>query len=189
MAEVNAPPSKNAKVEPDKSAINVSKKPKPALKVAGPFNKPINIADTARLIDEIIIHCTATPDGKWFDRNDVNAWHKQRGWSMIGYHFLILLDGSIQVGRPIGMEGSHVKGHNNGTIGIAYVGGLSANGKKPEDTRTQPQVDAMFWLCQALVDKFNIKKPIKGHYEYDAGKACPSFNVKSDPIRTIKRRK
>lgn len=186
-AEIILPPSSGAKKEPDKSAINV--KPKPAassVKVSGPFDKPIPLIDTSRFIDELIVHCTATPEGEWFDRNDVNAWHKQRGWVMIGYHYLVLTDGTIQVGRPIGMIGSHVKGHNKETIGIAYVGGLTADAKKPKDTRTQEQINAIFWLCQALVDKYKIKKPIKGHYEYDAGKACPSFNVKIDPIRAIK---
>lgn len=188
-AESILPPSKSAKKEPEKAAINVKKKPVTiAQGNAVSFDKPIPIASTSRSIDELIVHCTATPEGKWFDRNDVNAWHKNRGWLMIGYHYLILLDGTIQVGRPIGMIGSHVKGHNTGTVGIAYVGGLTSDGKKPKDTRTQKQVNAMFWLCQALVDKYKIKKPIKGHYEYDPGKACPSFNVKNDQLRSIKRR-
>lgn len=187
LAEVASPASKSAKKEPDKSAINTRKKDfgsKP--KFAGNYYNQIYLAGTQREIDEIIIHCTATPEGKWYDRNDVNAWHKQRGWSMIGYHYLVLLDGTIQVGRPIGMIGSHVKDHNEKTIGIAYVGGLDSDGKKPKDTRTQDQVDAIFWLCESLVKKYKIKKPIKGHNEYDTGKACPSFSVKTDPIRAIK---
>ncbi len=187
LSESTTPPSEGARKEPDKAAIN-SKLPKLSIVrgIAQPYDKPIKLLDTARPINEIILHCAATPEGKWFDRNDVNAWHKQRGWSMIGYHYLVLLDGTIQTGRPIGMVGAHVEGHNENTIGICYIGGLTANGKAPKDTRTQEQINATFWLASELVQKFKIKKPIKGHNEYDAGKACPSYKVKNDPIRSLK---
>lgn len=187
IEELEAKPSTTAQPEPDKSAINAGG--------FGPRSSPvvpsvmwqgeIPIADTARPISEIIFHCTATPRGKRFDRDDVNAWHKQRGWSMIGYHFLILLDGTIQIGRPIGMVGAHVQGHNAGTVGIAYVGGLSADGKKAEDTRTAMQVAAARWLIGALKAKFKVKRRAKGHNEYDKGKACPSFNMATDMLGQV----
>lgn len=187
MQELAAPPSATAQAEPDKSAINTGafdRRLSPAVPSVM-WTGEIAISDTARKISEIVFHCTATPQGKWFDRDDVNAWHKQRGWSMIGYHFLILLDGTIQVGRPIGMTGAHVAGHNAGSVGIAYVGGLSADGRKAKDTRTALQIAAARWLIGALKAKFRIRGRAKGHNEYDAGKACPSFSMKTDILGGI----
>lgn len=187
MQELARPPAVSARKEPDKAAINapasvVQKQPaRPAAEWSG----QIALEYTKRPISEVIFHCTATPEGRRFDRTDVNAWHKQRGWAMIGYHYLILLDGTIQVGRPIGMVGAHVQGHNAGTIGIAYVGGLSADGKKAEDTRTAMQVAAAKWLIGALKTKFKIKRRAKGHNEYDKGKACPSFSMPTDLLGQV----
>lgn len=186
MQEVKRPPSASARKEPDKSAINTPVVPD-AKSVSGSarWKGQIALADTARTINEVIFHCTATPEGKWFDRADVNAWHKQRGWAMIGYHFLILLDGTIVVGRPIGMIGAHVAGHNNGTIGVAYVGGLTKDGRKAKDTRTAAQMAAAQWLIGALKSQFKISRRTRGHNEYDRGKACPSFNVGADMLGAI----
>lgn len=187
MKELETPPSPRAAPEPDKSAINTGtvdrqiEPPSASRLWAG----QIPLADTARKIIEIIYHCAATPQGKWFDRDDVNAWHKQRGFSMIGYHFLILPDGTIQVGRPIGMVGAHCEGHNTGTIGICYVGGLTADGKRPKDTRTAAQIAATEWLVKALKKKFRITRRVKGHNEYNHGKACPSFNVATDALGAL----
>lgn len=188
MRELATPPAASARKEPDKTAINTKAAPLPAdlskVTVARP-PATIKIDDTKRMIIEIIFHCTATPQGKWFDRADVNAWHKQRGWPMIGYHYLIKLNGEIDKGRPIGMVGSHVKGHNTGTIGIAYVGGLTADGKKPKDTRTPEQLAAAKWLIAELKRKFKISRRVKGHNEYDKGKACPSFAMPGDVLAQI----
>jgi N-acetylmuramoyl-L-alanine amidase len=189
MRELATPPAKSARKEPDKAAINkpatLQARPGPLRPAAQWPGSPIQIPDTKRPISGQVFHCTATPEGRWFDRADVNAWHKQRGWPMIGYHFLILINGTIQVGRPIGMVGSHVKGWNTGTIGIAYVGGLTADGKRPKDTRTPEQIAAAAWLIGALKVKFKIKGRAKGHNEYDRGKACPSFNMAADVLGAI----
>lgn len=183
IRELETPVSKAARKEPDKSAINVKAPSAPpvTVPVLGPV-APIVLKDTARSISEIIFHCAATPEGKWFDRADINAWHKQRGWAMIGYHYVILLDGTIQEGRPIGMVGAHCEGHNTGTIGVVYVGGLSADGKRAKDTRTPRQVSASHWLISELKAKFKIGRRVRGHNEYNKGKACPSFNVARDPL-------
>lgn len=186
LDEVNALPPLAVAPEPDKSAINAPAKPRTIPVVPSVmWTGQIALADTARRITEIIYHCAATPRGKFFDRDDINAWHKQRGFSMIGYHFVILPDGTIQIGRPIGMVGAHCEGHNVGTIGICYVGGLSADGKRAEDTRTALQIAASVWLIKALKAKFKIRGRVKGHNEYNAGKACPSFNVARDLLGGI----
>ena len=89
-----------------------------------------------RKIDEIIIHCAATPEGKAFTVADIDAWHKKRGFKCIGYHFVIYLDGSVHEGRALEEAGAHCLGHNANSIGICYIGGCAADGKTPKDTRT-----------------------------------------------------
>lgn len=185
--EVNKTASKSARKEPIKTAINQPLgNPHPV--ASAPNTKwagQIAIPDTARAIDEIIFHCAATPEGKWFDRVDINAWHKKRGFVMNGYHFVITLDGTIQIGRPIGMTGAHVADHNEGSIGIVYIGGLSADGKRPKDTRTSGQMAAAEWLIRTLRAKYRIKRRVRGHNEYDAGKACPSFKMSNDILGAL----
>jgi N-acetylmuramoyl-L-alanine amidase len=130
-----------------------------------------------RALTRIILHCTATEQGKDYDANTIRAWHVKRGWKDIGYHYVIRLDGSIELGRPIDQPGSHVKGHNSDTIGVVYVGGL-VNGK-PADTMNLEQNNALVNLVKAIRVTFNQKLPLHGHNEYDKGKACPSFNVQT----------
>lgn len=132
-----------------------------------------------RPINEIIWHCTATPAGRPFDVDDVRSWHREKGWSDIGYHFLILLDGTIQVGRPVAQVGAHVAGRNAGTIGIAYVGGLNAATAAPEDTRTTAQKASGLKLVQDLLRQFPTITRISGHREY-ANKACPCFDARAE---------
>jgi len=132
-----------------------------------------------RDINEIIVHCTATPAGREVTVDELRHWHmdpkpKGRGWSDIGYHYLVHMDGSVSPCRPIERVGAHVSGHNTGTIGVCYVGGVSANDVKiAEDTRTPTQKDALIELLKGLVSKYQITK-ISGHHDY-ANKACPSF--------------
>lgn len=128
-----------------------------------------------RSIKEIIIHCTATPEGRNVTAAEVGKWHRERGWDGIGYHFLILLDGSIQIGRPIGKPGAHCKGHNAESIGVCYVGGMSADNAQPKDTRTPKQRTALRLLIESLKRQYP-KATIHGHREF-APKACPSFDV------------
>ena len=127
-----------------------------------------------RAINEIIIHCTATKAGRELTIDELRAWHKQKGFKDVGYHYVVMPDGEIKNCRPITMCGAHCKGHNANSIGLAYVGGLDANGK-PADTRTQQQRDALKVAVQVLRDVFG-DVPVRGHNEY-ANKACPCFDV------------
>lgn len=133
-----------------------------------------------RPINLLVWHCAATPEGKYFDAKDIDGWHKQRGWSGIGYHYVVLLDGTVQKGRPIDKIGAHVEGHNTGSIGCVYIGGVDAKGK-PKDTRTPAQKTAMTQLTKDLLKQFPTIKRIAGHNEF-ASKACPSFSVPADPL-------
>lgn len=131
-----------------------------------------------RAIKNIIIHCTATAEGKDYTVEDIRRWHvKGNGWKDIGYHYVIYRDGTIHVGRPIDQPGAHTSGHNTDSIGIVYVGGCAADGKAPKDTRTQAQKEALYTLCRILKDTLGIRE-IHGHREY-AAKACPSFDVQA----------
>lgn len=83
----------------------------------------INATYNPRNIKEIIVHCSATPEGKDFTVADIKRWHLARGFSDIGYHYVIYRDGSIHVGRSENISGAHCTGHNTISIGICYIGG------------------------------------------------------------------
>lgn len=129
-----------------------------------------------RKIDKIILHCSATKEGQHFTVEDIDAWHKARGFAKIGYHKVIYLDGTVHNGRPLEQIGAHCLGYNATSIGICYIGGLDVDGK-PKDTRTEAQKKALYNLLDELKGLFP-KATIHGHNEF-AAKACPSFNVKT----------
>ena len=136
-----------------------------------------------RKISEIIIHCTATPRGRHVTVDEIRTCHiKQNGWSDIGYHYIIYIDGSVHRGRAEGQVGAHCLGHNAHSIGVAYVGGVESDGK-PADTRTDAQKVSLKNLVESLLKKYP-GATIYGHNEF-ASKACPSFNVKAE-FRVLK---
>lgn len=131
-----------------------------------------------RAIKEIIIHCADTPEGRDDKAADIKRWHTQeRGWSDIGYHYVIDLDGTIEPGRPLETAGAHCTGHNANSIGICYIGGCDKD-MKPKDTRTDEQKAALLLLLKYLVAKYPGAK-IYGHCDF-AQKACPSFDAKKE---------
>lgn len=131
-----------------------------------------------RIINEIIIHCSATPEGKDYTVEQIKQWHKQRGFSDIGYHYVIYRDGSIHSGRPIERIGAHCLKHNAHSIGVCYIGGVAKDGKTPKDTRTDAQKESLIKLIKELKAKYP-KATVHGHREY-ANKACPCFDAKSE---------
>lgn len=131
-----------------------------------------------RKIDEIIIHCSATPEGRDFTITDIRRWHKARGWKDVGYHFVIHLDGQVFLGRSLSEIGAHCAGHNQHSIGICYIGGLAADGRTPKDTRTEAQKSALSSLIRKLLTQFPTAE-VYGHRDF-AQKACPSFDARSE---------
>lgn len=131
-----------------------------------------------RKIKEIIIHCSATPEGKDFTVSDIDRWHKQKGWRGIGYHYVIYRDGSVHLGRNETEIGAHCIGHNANSIGICYIGGCAKDRKTPKDTRTPEQRLALRNLVNQLKSKYP-NATIHGHREF-AAKSCPSFDVKTE---------
>lgn len=133
-----------------------------------------------RKIDKIIIHCSATKEGKDFRLNDIAAWHKDRhfplsGGTYCGYHYVIDLDGRIEIGKDLKYTGCHCEGHNAHSIGICYIGGLDSNGN-PADTRTRDQRFSLMWLVMFLKAVFPEAK-ICGHRDL-ANRDCPCFEVR-----------
>lgn len=130
-----------------------------------------------REINKIIIHCSATPEGREHTVSDITSWHKARGFATIGYHYVIYLDGTIHEGRPEEQMGAHTTGQNPNSIGICYIGGTDAKGN-PMDTRTDKQKVALIALVKELKERYP-KASVNGHCEF-AAKACPSFDVKKE---------
>lgn len=150
-------------------------------------------------IDAIVIHCSATRAGQDVRASDIDKWHKERGFVMIGYNYVIDLDGTVETGRPLTMDGAHcntagVSGlaYNKHSIGICYIGGLDASGN-PADTRTERQKRALHDLVFRLMDEYQNIVEIIGHRDASPDKNgdgvisanewikhCPCFDVKSE---------
>lgn len=129
-------------------------------------------------IKYLIVHSSATAEGKDFRAKDIDRWHKQQGWSCIGYHYVIDLDGTVEKGRDESKVGAHCLGHNGESLGICYIGGLARDSKTPKDTRTDAQKAALIKLLKELKAKYP-KAKIVGHNQF-AKKACPCFNAESE---------
>jgi N-acetylmuramoyl-L-alanine amidase len=141
-----------------------------------------------RRIHTLVWHCTATPEGKEFTRAQIVAMHKARGFATIGYHLLIHLDGSTSPGRPESQVGAHVKGHNLGSLGYSYIGGLDAK-LKPKDTRTPQQKATMIRVTKEAIARYKLRA-VLGHRDLSPDldgdglvephewiKICPCFNA------------
>lgn len=130
-----------------------------------------------RDIEMIIIHCSATPEGRDVSTDEIRSWHLDRGWSDIGYHFVVELDGTVNDGRPLEISGAHAKGHNSDSIGVCYVGGLDESGE-PKDTRTPEQEKALVELLENLKDQYPEAQVI-GHRDV-SDKDCPCFDASEE---------
>ena len=131
-----------------------------------------------RTINEIIIHCSATPEGRDYTVSDIRRWHLARKFKDIGYHYVIYRDGSVHTGRPVAQAGAHCFKHNAHSIGICYIGGLAMNGKTPKDTRTEAQKVAIVQLLKDLHNRYP-KATVHGHRDF-AAKACPCFDAHTE---------
>jgi len=119
-----------------------------------------------REITEIIIHCSASPNDRGDTAEDVHRWHLERGWSGIGYHYIIERIGKLIGGRPLYWEGAHAKGHNKNSIGICLMG---------TDEFDEHQWSMLSYLITHLMLKFPDAK-VMGHNEI-SNKTCPNFDV------------
>ena len=76
------------------------------------------------MINKIVIHCSATPNGREDTAEDIHGWHlaKPKKWDGIGYHYVIECKGKLVAGRPEYWKGSHAYGHNDNSLGICMIG-------------------------------------------------------------------
>ena len=130
-----------------------------------------------REINEIICHCSATGTHQDFDVSDIDRWHRERGFSQIGYHFFIKLNGELQGGRDVAIQGAHCRGRNRDTIGVCFEGGfidkaLKTPWKKPTDN----QLVTWKRLQTYLKEYLSSVTKVSGHYQYSK-KTCPNFNI------------
>lgn len=135
-----------------------------------------------RKVTEIILHCSETIEGKNFKAVDIDRWHKENGWKGIGYHYVVDLDGTVEVGRTEAEIGSHCKEHNKNSIGVCYIGGLDKKGKF-KDTRTEAQMASLESLLLELKRRYP-GATLHGHNEF-SDKACPCFSVETDRLKAI----
>ena len=122
-------------------------------------------------INYIVIHCSASPQGRGDTAETIHQWHQEREWTGIGYHFVILEDGTVEAGRPEYWDGAHARGYNDRSLGICLIGmGGDA---------TAEQMNALDVLVNGLAD-VHYEAEVVGHDYLDAIKPnCPGFNVKS----------
>ena len=131
-----------------------------------------------RDINKIILHCSATREGQDISTETIRGWHvNERGWSDIGYHYVVLLDGTVDKARPVERQGAHVRGKNKGSIGVCYIGGCDAD-MNPKDTRNEAQKKSLEELITYLMESYD-DATLHGHNEFSS-KACPSFNVEEE---------
>lgn len=140
-------------------------------------------------IQRIILHCSATPNGRWHTVEDINRWHgpdrEQRGLRPfrrddalvghnqpnllhVGYHFVVYTTGVVRIGRGLREMGAHCRGHNGDSIGICLIG---------TDAFTIQQWVSLQRLVRGMRARFNLADGcVHGHNEYSA-KTCPGFDV------------
>lgn len=136
---------------------------------------------TPKNINRLVIHCAATPNGRWHTVEDVDLWHGQRGFKRdenligynqprlkhIGYHFVIYTSGAVVIGRGLKEVGAHARGYNTNCIGVCLIG---------TDKFTPQQWDSLERMVRGLREKFPAMNVI-GHREINNRKKCPGFDV------------
>lgn len=120
-----------------------------------------------RRINLVVLHCSDSDRPEHDNIETIASWHKERGFSKVGYHFVILKNGDIAKGRDIDEVGAHVKGHNSHSIGICLTGREKFS---PEQFRSLKNL--LEWIC--LTYKLEDKDVLL-HRELDNGKTCPNF--------------
>lgn len=138
----------------------------------------------------LVIHCTATPEGREVTSDEIRRWHTSpppqgRGWRQVGYTDMFHINGGVE--RLVQNNDDDqvdpweitngVAGHNSECRHVVYAGGMTADNSNPYDSRSYMQKEAM----RKYVKDFMLKFPeaeVVGHRDLDPLKACPSFDVK-----------
>ena len=123
----------------------------------------------SRKIHWIVVHCSDSDIKAHDNIETIREWHHERGFSDVGYHYLITKDGAVHPGRSESVIGAHVKGHNSGSLGICLSGRRDF---------TAEQFRALELLCLDITQRHELdKKDILGHSDLDGGKTCPNFDL------------
>jgi N-acetyl-anhydromuramyl-L-alanine amidase AmpD len=130
-----------------------------------------------RTTDVIVVHCAATKASMDIGVEEIRRWHKDRGWTDIGYHFVIRRNGTVEKGRNVADVGAHVAGKNRNSIGICLVGGINDRGA-PVNNFTIAQSAVLHHLIEDLLKSYPGCR-IVGHRDLDPKKDCPCFDVKA----------
>ena len=133
------------------------------------YNQLSNRSET----DQVVIHHTGNPTDDDLSAAEINASHKARGWSCIGYHYVIRKDGTVEQGRPHWTVGAHAYGENSHTIGIHVCGNFEIG--EP----TSEQIESLAMLLANLCTDYGLpidRDHIVGHREL-MGTACPGANL------------
>ena len=131
-----------------------------------------------RDIKKIIIHCSATKEGQDISVENIRYWHvEENGWSDIGYHFIVDINGFLHEGRDIDIQGAHTKGENKDSVGICYIGGLSED-MAWKDTRNKRQKDTLEIIIKYIKNLYPGAK-VYGHNDFSE-KDCPCFDAKEE---------
>ena len=146
----------------------------------------------SRMVDLIVIHCSATKETSRLTPLALDRMHRQRGFNGCGYHYYIERDGKINSMRPSEKVGAHARGYNAHSLGICYEGGLDKNGRAA-DTRTERQKVSLRALVKVLRQLYPTINRVVGHRDLSADrngdgvitpdgwtKQCPCFDVASE---------
>lgn len=131
-------------------------------------------------VQYLAVHCSATPPSMDIGVNEIDRWHRAKGFLKVGYHFVVRRDGTVEFGRSPLEVGAHIEGFNSESIGICLVGGVDGSKQqKPEDNFTTDQKESLKLLLQALKATYP-GAVIQGHRDFPGvSKACPSFDVRA----------
>lgn len=139
----------------------------------------VAIKKSKRKINLIVVHCTATEEGKDYTVDWIRKIHKNKGYGDIGYHYVIYRDGSLHLGRDVNLVGAHARNHNTNSVGVVYVGGCpKGDVHHNKDTRTDAQKKTLLALLKKLKTLYPYAQ-IVGHKNVNAT-GCPSFDAKAE---------
>lgn len=120
----------------------------------------------------IIVHCSDTPPVLDYGVEEIRRWHREeRGWTDIGYHYVIRRNGKVEVGRPKDTIGAHCLGLNDRSVGICLIGGKAGPDYYP----------VQYKALEELIRTLKVDYPqaiIRGHNDFTSAKRCPCFDVK-----------
>ncbi len=132
-----------------------------------------------REIKTIVIHCSATKPDMEVGVEEIRNWHTARGWSDVGYHYVINRKGMAEAGRSLDRVGAHVAGHNADTCGVCLVGGLDRNGNA-DFNFTLAQLNTLRSVVAKIAHDYPTVDKICGHRDFPGvAKACPCFDVEA----------